>query len=85
MQQDFKFTEDIEAFLEPLTYDEFWYAVRPYQLTLQDYDHCERQIALGLVKRDTVLSVLKFMALDELKALYDLQDRPVTPWLKVMK
>jgi len=85
MQTTFRYTEDVEGWLEPMSYDEFWYAVKPYQLTLQSYEHCERQISLRLVDRDTVLSVLKFMAIDELKALYALRDRPVTPWLKVVK
>ena len=85
MENTFRYTEDVENWLADLTYGEFWYAVEPYKLILQPFDHCEREIERGFVTRDTVLSVLKFMAVDELKARYSLRDRPVAPWLKVIK
>ena len=83
--KEFKYTDDVKNWLAPLGYQGFWSAVRPYYLVLQDYDHCEQQIADGEVSRETVLSVLKYMATDELKARFKLKDKPVTPWIKLVE
>jgi len=81
----FKHIQDIDEWLEPLKYEEFWYAVEPFDLVLQDRDHCDEQIAECGVEVDTVLNVLKFMARRELTEQLGLERRPVTPWVQLVE
>lgn len=83
--KNFKHIQDIDEWLEPLKYEEFWYAVEPFDLVLQDRDHCDEQIAECDVNKDTVLSVLKFMARRELTDQLGLKRRPVTPWVQLVE
>lgn len=62
----FNHIQDIDEWFEPLKYEEFWYAVEPFDLMLQDRNHCDEQIAECGANMDTVLNVLKFMARREL-------------------
>ena len=80
----FEYQEDAEEYFEPMSYEEFWHAVLPYNLQLQPRDHCDQQIADNLVEGELVLEVLKMMACNELTWRYGLQMRPVTPWLKLV-
>lgn len=81
----FKYINDVEAWIEPLDYLSFWYAVQPYDLVLQPRDHCDRQIASGEIDEATVLDVLKYFVRLELTARLGLHWRPVTPWLKLVE
>lgn len=81
----FKYIQDIDDWLDPMNFEEFWYAVEPFDLVLQDRDHCAEQIASGDVDEDTVLSVLKYMARRELTEKQGLKRRPVTPWLQLVE
>ncbi|WP_162742277.1 hypothetical protein [Nitratireductor sp. OM-1] len=67
-----------------MSYLEFWTAIAPFNLVLQDRAHCDAQIRSGEVDEDTVLTVLKHMARVELRERHGLKWRPVTPWLKVV-
>ena len=75
----FQDIQDLEEWLEPLDYIAFWDAVASYNLTLQDRDHCDGLIAGGDVTADTILKVLKGLAVMELRTAFDLQDRIPEP------
>jgi len=81
----FKYIQDIDDWLDPMNFREFWYAVEPFDLVLQERDHCEKQIASGDVDEETVLSVLKYMVRRELAEKQGLKRRPVTPWLQLVE
>ncbi len=80
----FRYIEDIQDWLEPLNYQGFWHVIEPYNLVLQDRDHCDDQIAGKHADEDDVLYVLKHMAQTELAQRNGLTRRPITPWLKLV-
>lgn len=69
----------MEEWLRPLDYIAFWEAVAPYELCLQDRDHCDGLIAGGKVKPDRLLASLKIMAKMEMRIALDLKDRVSEP------
>ena len=71
----FQDIQDLEEWLEPLDYISFWEAIGPYQLVLQDRDHCDGLIAGAIVAPDLVLHVLKALAVMELRRAFGLKDR----------
>ena len=75
----FKYINDIEDWLKPLDYQAFWEEVGPYNLTLQPRDHCDREIASGLVTEQVVLDVLKIMVRIELGRILGLERRAELP------
>lgn len=81
----FKYIQDIDDWFAPMNFKEFWYAVEPFNLVLQDREHCVEQIANGDVDEDTILNVLKYMARRELTEKQGLKRRPVTPWLQLVE
>lgn len=81
----FKNIDELEAWLEPMDYEGFWYAISPLNLMVQPKDHCDQQIASGVVDQATVLDVVKFLARIELTKSQNLHWREVTPWLKLVE
>jgi hypothetical protein len=79
----FTYIDDVEDWLAPMDYDGFWYAVAPYNLVLQDKDHCDRQIEEGIVEQALVLDVLKSMARIELTQILKLHRKMPTPWVQL--
>ncbi|CTQ58149.1 hypothetical protein [Roseibium album] len=75
----FEDVEDVIEWLESLGYVDFWEAVEPYQLTLQDRDFCDGQIASGSVPQNLVLSGLKTLARIELTQRLKLKRRCPEP------
>ncbi len=75
----FRSREDVEEWLKPLDYDEFWDAIRPYALDLPARTRCDDDIDNG-ASEDTVLRVLKRMA--ELTIIKDqkLPPRSIEKW-----
>lgn len=81
----FKHIDELEAWLEPMNYLEFWTAIAPYNLVLQDRAHCDAQLAAGEVDEATVLIVLKHMARVELTKAQKLNWKPATPWVQLVE
>ena len=83
----FKSIEDVEEWLEGMDYQGFWYAIAPYNLTLQDRDqgYCDDQIARCIATEDMVLDVLKALARIELTDKLGLEYRPLTPWVQLVE
>ncbi len=75
----FQDIQDVENWLAPLKYLAFWDAVAPYNLTLQDRDHCDGLIADKEVGANQILPVLKGLAVMELRVMFDLKDRIYEP------
>jgi len=77
----FQDIQDLEDWLEPKDYVQFWEAVEPYGFSMQERDHCDGLIVGGEVDPNLILSGLKFMAIMELSLSLSLKDRvhePVT-------
>lgn len=58
--------EEIETWLEPLDYQGFWDAIKPYDFKFSNKEDCDRQIATGAVTEEMVLAILKYYAPQEL-------------------
>ena len=80
----FKTIDDVEAWLGPMNYEEFWRAIRPYCLVIHRRSDCDEQIAAGLVDKATVLDGLKYLARIELTKRHGLHWKVATPWLRVV-
>lgn len=72
--------EDVQEWLVPLDYENFWKEIEPFALELQPRESCDVQIANGSIDEATVLYVLKGMARLELVQRYGLRPRDVMPW-----
>jgi len=75
----FQDIQDLEEWLKPMSYVQFWEAVAPYRFSMQERDHCDSIIAAGEVDPELVLSGLKFMAVMELSQSLSLKDRVHEP------
>jgi hypothetical protein len=83
--EKFRTIDDVEAWLEPMNYEQFWREIRPYCLVLEYRSVCDVQIATGKAARRDVLIGLKMMACHELTRRHRLRRRPATPWLTVVE
>lgn len=72
----FKYIDDVEKWLEPMDYEEFWYIIKDYYLVLPSREGCDQQL---------VLDGLKYLARIEFTKRHDLHWKPATPWLKVVE
>jgi len=82
--QKFTNKNQIEDWLSPMTYQAFWKAIAPYELTLQPRDHCDAQIESGAVSREVVLDVLKGMAVLELGQRHGLTYQRAHPAIRLV-
>lgn len=83
--QDFRYIDDVETWLDPMTYEEFWREIQPFCLVLEYRSVCDAKIETGQVSREDILFGLKMMACRELSRRHKLTRRPSTPWLKVVE
>lgn len=84
MLEKFRWIEDVESWLSPMGYEEFWREIKPYCLVLEHRSICDAQIETGKAAREDVLFGLKVMASYELSRRHRLSHKPATPWLKVV-
>lgn len=75
----FEDIDDLEEWLAPFDYLSFWNAVAPYNLVLQDRDHCDALISSGTVDAALVLEGLKYMAVLEISKAFGLRYRAYHP------
>lgn len=71
----FKDIDDVDEWLEPMTYDQFWDEVGPYNLDIPLKSGCDAQIASGEVDEETITIGLKSFARIELIDIFNLQPR----------
>lgn len=58
----FKDDREVEEWLEPLKYEEFWQEIDIFNLDLPTRDHCDECISHENVAKELILSVVKGMA-----------------------
>lgn len=75
----FEDIDDVVEWLAPFGYVALWDAVAPYNLALQDRDHCDRLISSGEVPQDLILKGLKMMARIEMTRTFGLDWRIYEP------
>jgi hypothetical protein len=75
----FEDIQDVKEWLEPLDWVDFWDAVAPYNLVLQEREFCEDQIRSGDVEQALVLDCLKSIARIELTEKLNLKNRIPEP------
>lgn len=85
MLKKFRWVEDVESWLAPMGYEEFWREIKPYCLVLEYRSVCDAQIETGKAALEDVLFGLKVMASYELGKRHRLSYKPATPWLKVVE
>jgi hypothetical protein len=83
--EKFRYIDDVDDWLEPMNYEEFWRVIKTHYLVLQPRESCDQQIADGEVDRETVLEVMKYLARIELTKRHGLHWKPATPWLKLVE
>ena len=72
--------EDVETWLDPLDYIEFWKEIADWRVfALGDREHCDDQIARGIVDQETVLYCLKAQARITLPQRFGLKPRIIEP------
>ena len=77
----FKDIEELSEWLEPLSYEQFWEEITPYNLvSLEPRDGLDQQIAAGETTQETVLVVQKAFARIELTSILGLQHRDTQPF-----
>lgn len=80
----FEHVQDVEEWLEPMSWDEFFVKLSPYGVDAEIRADCEISITNG-GSQDTVLSVMKSLIRIELTEKFDLERRPITPWAQLVE
>lgn len=83
--EKFRYRDDVDAWLAPMNYEEFWCAIKPHCLVLEYRSVCDAKIETGQVSAADILFGLKAMASYELGRRHRLVPRPATPWLKIVR
>ena len=76
MLKKFRWADDVDIWLEPMNYEQFWREIKPYCLVLEYRSVCDAQIETGKASLDDVLFGLKAMASYELRRRHKLISRP---------
>lgn len=82
--QKFRWRDDVEAWLKPMNYEQFWHEIRPHCLVMYRREECDAQIAKGLATTQDVLAGLKIVAASLLGQRHQLKRKPTTPWLRIV-
>ncbi len=80
----FEHVQDVEEWLEPMSWDEFFVKLSPYGVDAEIRADCETSIANG-GSQDTVLSVIKSLMRIEMTKELGLKRRPITPWVQLVE
>ena len=73
----FEFRNDVEDWLDPLTYEQFWAEGAPYDVAIPQKATCDREIAAGTIDEAATLRAMKALAAYDLAERYNLKHRPV--------
>ena len=82
---EFEWRDDVEAWLAPMNYEQFWREIKPYCLVLEHREVCDAQIASGMVDQATVLDGLKILSVFLLCRRHKLIRKPPPPMLRVIE
>lgn len=80
----FEHVQDVEEWLEPMSWDEFFAKLSSYGVDAGMRADCEASVADG-ASIDTVLSVMKSLTRIDLTKELGLKRRPITPWVRLVK
>lgn len=79
--QTFKDRDDVEEWLDPLSYDEFWTQIEIFALPIPPRAECDDDIRKGRAEQAVVLNVLKAMARSQIIADQALPPRDLVAWM----
>ena len=80
----FEHVQDVEEWIEGMSWDEFFVKLSPYGVDAEMRADCETSIAEG-ASRDTVLSLMKSLTRIDLTKELGLKRRPITPWVQLVE
>lgn len=72
---------DIEAWLEPLTYEAFWQAVKPHCVQLQPKQEYDALIADNVLSEEQVMTIIKRSVVMKLADRYNLEWEDRRPFM----
>ena len=73
----FKHVEDIEEWLGPMGYSDFWIDVSAFEVHLPYKEYCDDKIVSGQVEKDVMLGGLKYLASTQIASRLKLERRPM--------
>lgn len=83
MKLPWKYRDDVEAWLEPMNYEQFWREIKPWCLPMPyTRAECDEDIASGVPFED-VMGGLKVIAGHLLIRRHGLKSKPIGPVLRV--
>lgn len=82
--RNFEHVQDVEEWLEPMSWDEFFVKLSPYGVDAGMRADGEASVSDG-ASIDTVLTVMKSLTRIDLTKELGLKRRPITPWVQLMK
>ena len=82
--RNFEHVQDVEEWLEPMSWDGFFVKLSPYGVDAGIRADCNASVANG-GSQETVLSVIKSLMRIELTKELGLKRRPITPWVQLVK
>ena len=77
--EDIEFNQDIEAWLEPMSYEQFWEEMGKFECVKASRAHCDDQIAKGHADEALVLSVMKRLAYHDFRQEMNLRYHDAMP------
>ncbi|MGJ8629108.1 MAG: hypothetical protein ACSHXB_19275 [Sulfitobacter sp.] len=82
--RDFKHVQDLEEWMEPMGYEEFWVKLAPFGVDAEIRANCDLGIARG-GSPETMLATIKSLTRIELTKELGLKRRPITPWVQLVE
>lgn len=79
--QTFDCLNDIEDWLEPLSYEAFWEAIKPHCVPLQPKSEFDKLIDDGVFTPDQVMLMVKRTVVLEISERYNLSWKDRSPYL----
>ena len=80
----FDYVQDLEDWLEPMGYDEFWVKLAPFGVDSEMRANCDLGIARG-GSPEKMLATIKSLTRIALTKELDLKRRPITPWVQLVE
>lgn len=74
---------DVDDWLDPLSYEEFWQEVSTFDLDIPGREDCDADIAAGIVAEAMALRVLKGFARLQVIEQQSLPVRISVPWMSL--
>ncbi|GJE18414.1 hypothetical protein AIGOOFII_3139 [Methylobacterium marchantiae] len=79
----FEDQKDVDEWLDPLTYEEFWQEVSTFSVDIPSREECDSDIADGIAPEAMVLNVLKGLTRLQVIDQQNLPVRITVPWMSL--